>query len=336
MRDYEYIIDAHICRSGIEKHNVRYHSFLYCHTMKDENHLLNKKVPKLIKSLSRHPLCNMENVVGAIQFEIASRMFYVFHDFHKVAHGTCSSSMWDELIRVRSVWCNEGKGIKTHTITQNSVKDISQKYVKVYYPGSVAVQAFESIQISHLQWLKLILQFGVSDEKRDVKNNNYGITKRVMFGWTQKQSVDLRNTFVYKNKSKPHASFPHWLSKDILNKQLKTELGKIMHLSQLLVDDLERDTKVMNNWERTLEFGYVLGKCFWENSSSRFEFITIIAEKDCTISRHLDYQNSKEKYYNVGCSYSFLYQKENDMYRVNFVLCNRRQVDSFFEEIVKN
>ena len=54
--------------------------------------------------------------------------------------------------------------------------------------------------------------------RRDVKNNNYGITKRVMFGWTQKQSADLRNTFVYKDKCKPRASFPYWLSKDVLNK----------------------------------------------------------------------------------------------------------------------
>ena len=98
----------------------------------------------------------------------------------------CDTSMWEEFIRVRSVWCNEGSGVKTYTIKQNSVQDILQDIVQIYYLGSIAVKAFDAINISHIKWLNIILQFGVSDKKRDVRSNNYGITKQIIFGWTQK------------------------------------------------------------------------------------------------------------------------------------------------------
>lgn len=60
---------------------------------------------------------------------------------------------------------------------------------------------------------------------------------------------------------------------------MKVEHGKIMHTSQWYIDQVQSKNDIMNNWERTSEFGFVHGKCFWEQCTSRFEFITIIAEK---------------------------------------------------------
>ena len=78
MCNFSYCVEIDKYENALEKNDIKYHSFLYCHTMMDENHLLKRTVPTYIKSLSRHPLCNLEHVVGAIQFEIGTKMFYVF------------------------------------------------------------------------------------------------------------------------------------------------------------------------------------------------------------------------------------------------------------------
>ena len=314
-------------------HEYKYHSFLYCHDMEDDNHLLCKRSPKYVKTMSQHPLCNIEKVVSAVQFDIGSRMFYTFKNFHKHAHGTCPVEMWGELIRTRSIWCNKGCGISTKTISQSCIEDSWGENVKVAYPGSKTLYDFEYLNISYMQWLEMLLSVGVSDRKRDNDLIFNGITKRITFGWSQKQDIDLPNSHIYENKCKPYASFPNWCGRNVLSIQMKTELGKIMDTCQMHVDMYHENSFLMNDEERNEEFGYVFGKSFWGPCRSRFEFLTIIAEKDSILNRHVDYLNSRDSRYNIGCSYSYLIRRDSDIYRVNFVLCNRIQVDWFMQEI---
>ena len=131
----------------------------------------------------------------------------------------------------------------------------------------------------------------------------------------------------------PYPSFPTFRGRDILSASLKMELGKILSLSQIYLDKLYGNIRKMRNRERNKLFGNVLGKTFWNLSCSRFEFISISVESHSIVGRHLDYMNSSDNEYNVGCSYSYLIYSLGYLFRVSFIMCNRAQVDQFMNTI---
>ena len=131
----------------------------------------------------------------------------------------------------------------------------------------------------------------------------------------------------------PYPSFPTFRGRDILSESLKKELGKILSLSQIYLDKLYGNMTKMSNKERNQLFGNVLGKTFWNQSCSRFEFITISVESNSIVGRHIDYMNSNDRDYNVGCSYSYLIYSLGYLFRVSFIMCNRSQVDQFMNVI---
>ena len=78
-----------------------------------------------------------------------------------------------------------------------------------------------------------------------------------------------------------------------------------------------------------------LEKSFDKSCTSRFEFLDIFAEKDGSLNRHCDYSNDYREGYTYGASYSYLIKrkKEDEIYRVNFIMCTRVVVGSFMEEL---
>ena len=85
----------------------------------------------------------------------------------------------------------------------------------------------------------------------------------------------------------------------------------------------------MNDNDRNKEFGDKFVKSFNQKCHSHFEFVDIFVEKNCILNRHMDYENSTHKMYHYGCSYSFLIQHNDEIYRMNFIMCNRSKVDQF-------
>ena len=202
--------------------------------------------------------------------------------------------------------------------------------MKVAYPGSSCIADFDSLGISRLGWLLLVMKKGIMGDARDI--NSSGLIKRITFGWSQKQSKSLGKSVRYKNEIEPYPSFPEMRGRNILTKQMKVELGKIMSMSQAYLDKFYSNKK-MNDKERNKQFGNEMAKSFWQFSTSRFEFVTIFVETDAIVGRHMDYMNSKDDQYNVGCSYSYLIEHVGKVFRVNFIMCNRLQVDAFMEKI---
>ena len=308
---------------------------MYCHEMdQNESHLLNRGFSKLVKKLSRHPLCNMEHVVGSVHFEITSRMFYVFENYHRIAHGTFHVDQWTSMINALHSFGNYGNGVQTTILSQEYNYLHILPFLKVAYPGSKCIYDFDMLKISHHDWLNVILTKGVQCESRDIRCcTRKSIIRRITFGWSQIQDSELPKTNQYKNKSMPYPSFPNFRGRDILSESLKLELGKILSLSQIYVDKLYGNIIKMNNIERNKLFGNVLGRTFWSASCSRFEFITVSVETNSIIGRHIDYMNSSDEDYNVGCSYSYLIYSFGYLFRVSFIMCNRSQVDQFLKTI---
>ena len=308
---------------------------MYCHQYKENApNLLNRGFSKNVKKLSRHPLCNVEFMQKTIQFEITARMFYVYEDYHKVAHGTFSLKKWSSLLNAIDSLGNNGEGVDMSILLSHSKSVHLTPTIKLAYPGSECISDFEILNLSHGKWLNLILSKGKVGDNRDLsQSSKFTGTKRLTFGWSQIQCRRLPKTYTYNNELMPYPSFPIFRGKDILPPCLKIELGKIMSLSQVYLDEFYGVESKMCNKLRNNLFGSVLGRSFWQSSVSRFEFITIFAECESIVGRHVDYMNAKDDDYNVGCSYSYLIWKDGDLYRVNFVMSNRHQIDSFMKKM---
>ena len=311
---------------------------MYCHVYNNNtnSHLLNRGHSKSIKELSRHPLCNVELIENSIQFEISTRMFYVFENFDIHPHGSFPIEKWRSINSAINSLANNGTGIRSTVITSRYRSFHSTPIIKIAYPGSLCIEHFESIEISHLQWLELLLLKGEPGDTRDIKNSIHCKTKRITFGWTQKQSLNLQKSRMYGDIAMPYPSFPQFRGKDILPLRLKVELGKIMSISQFYLDRLYEPRYMMNSKLRNELFGIPFGRSFWQFSSSRFEFVTIYVEYSSIVGRHLDYMNAKNESYNVGSSYSYLIFYDLAVYKVTFIMCNRAQIDAFMRIVPSN
>ena len=78
---------------------------------------------------------------------------------------------------------NARKGSQIINISHQS--NVSCKNLKAAYPGFDYINAFEALNISHNYWLHFILQKGERHDTQD--DENLGFTKRLKFGYVQKQ-----------------------------------------------------------------------------------------------------------------------------------------------------
>ena len=169
---------------------------MYCHEMDNNKpHLLNRGFSRLVKKLSRHPLCNIEHILNSVHFEISSRMFYVFENYHKIAHGTFHVDKWTSIIDAIKSFGNYGYGVNTTVLSQEEKYLHILPFLKVAYPGSKCISDFEMLNISHHDWLNVLLTKGVICESRDICCcSNVSISRRITFGWSQIQDSKLPKT----------------------------------------------------------------------------------------------------------------------------------------------
>ena len=310
---------------------------MYCHVFKNKcSHLLNRGHSRSVKKMSRHPLCNVELIEHSIQFEISTRMFYVFENFDIHPHGTFELDKWISINSAIDCLGNNGKGLHSTVICSKYNCLFNTPMIKIAYPGSVCINHFESLQISHRKWLELVMLKGESGDTRDINKSTGNRTKRITFGWTQKQSTNLPKSCKCRDVVMPYPSFPTFRGRDILPQCLKVELGKIMSVSQLYADMFYRPRYKMTCPLRNEMFGIPLGRSFWPLSSSRFEFVTVYVECNSIVGRHLDYMNAKNELYNIGTSYSYLIWYSLVVYKVTFIMCNRSQIDDFMRVLKGN
>ena len=109
-----------------------------------------------------------------------------------------------------------------------------------------------------------------------------------------------------------------------------------MSVTQSYDDRFYEPRYKMNCKLRNELFGIPFGRLFWPFSSSRFEFVTVYVECNSIVERHLDYMNSKNEFYNIGTSYSYLIWYRLVVYKVTFIMCNRAQIDDFMRVIEDN
>lgn len=283
------------------------------------------------KEQYRGPLSEVCFIERAIHIDITSRMFYAFKEFHEIPHGSELNMKRRDHEIVLKIAGNQEEGVVVDDIVHSQIKNTTNSNIKVCYPSSEEIMAFELLQINHNYWLELVLEHGESNIARG--DTIGGIAKRITIGWKPKQPFSYTKSKKYKNILMPYAGFPEFKNNKVFS--YPKDLSNIMSLSQTIVDKEYEKEKPMNNKKRNQIFGSKFGKSFDKSCTSRFEFLDIFAEKDGSLNRHCDYSNDYRKGYTYGASYSYLIKrkKEDEIYRVNFIMCTRVVVGSFMEEV---
>ena len=98
---------------------------------------------------------------------------------------------------------NTRKGSKIINITHAS--DIICNTLKAAYPGSDYVNAFEALNISYNGWLHFVLQKGERHDNQD--DEMLGFTKRLKFGYVQKQCSFHPKAEFFKTYKMPYRGF---------------------------------------------------------------------------------------------------------------------------------
>ena len=318
--------------------NYIYPHFLYIHLMmNDIPHSLKNPSSKQ-KEYFRHPMADMFFVKHAIHVTISNCLLYSWKGFHKCPHGTAkigNARKYENAIKCNG---NNFYGGSVTNIFPEDIKYIKEEYVRVAYPGSTEVLQFNNLNIKQSVWLEFVLQEGLIMNKRDACSHN-GISARIRFGYTQKQSYSP--LFKYRGEifKMPYTSFPSFRNRrgkiTLLPTILCKQFSEILSVGQLQMENLYFDKEVMNNKKRSAIFGIPFGKSFDEGCKSKFEYAEIFVETEALVIRHLDYQNDFRKNYDYGTSYSFIRKRYTDgkFYRVNFLMCTRKLCGDFMDEL---
>ena len=265
-------------------------------------------------------------------------LLYSWKGFHKCPHGT--AKIEDAKKYENSIKYN-GNGFNGGTVTNfchDKHTHTKEKIVRVAYPGSAEISEFNNLNVKEHMWLEFVLQEGLLINKRDSCGQD-GISARIRFGYTQKQSYSSLFGYMGKKFQMPYRSFPSFCNRrgksTFLPLTLREEFAKIISLSQSKMESLYVDQNIMTNKKQTAIFGLPFGKAFHDSCTSKFEYAEIFVETESLVIRHLDYQNDFRKNYDYGTSYSFITRRRIDgkVYRVNFLMCTRKLCGDFMDEI---
>ena len=157
----------------------------------------------------------------------------------------------------------------------------------------------KDLAISHQDWLDFVIKHGSANESRDKKN--YGFTRRIALGFTQKQDIAHDKMKHFQDEMMPFPSFPNLIDKSSLNPVylpniLKEEAADIMSLSQEILDKTFLEKTPMNDKLRTTIFGMNFVKSFYKTCIARFKFFEVFIESNASLNRHIDYSNNGSQY----------------------------------------
>ena len=279
----------------------------------------------------RDCLAEISQVTQSVHMEIGSRLFYGWKGFEKQPHGT-EYNVNKHLIEKAMKMVGNGR-IGSEVLNISHKNNISCNNLKAAYPGSDYINAFEALNISHNSWLHFILEKGERHDSRD--DEMLGFTKRLKFGYVQKQCSFHPKAEFFKTYKMPYRGFPSEKQKHVLPDNLRSEAANIMSLGQDILDKMYTKDNIMNDELRNDLFGYRFGKSYHESCTARFEFFTVIVEWKSILNRHVDYLNDTDDFYNYGCSYSYLIVNKafHQLYRVNFIMTSREECGKFMKKL---
>ena len=122
---------------------------------------------------------------------------------------------------------NQEQGVIVQDIVYSQIKNTINPNIKVCYPSSEEIMAFELLEINHNYWLELVLEHGDSNVARG--DTIGGIAKRITIGWKPKQPFSYTKSKKYKNILMPYPGFPEFKKDKVFS--YPKDLSNIMSLS---------------------------------------------------------------------------------------------------------
>ena len=289
---------------------------LYFQTMTIADHGLTRAVVKKVKESYRHPHSDSRLVLKTLWVPIETRTLYIIQDLHNMPHGTDLSSNlnWHE---------RNGEGVVT--VPSNVHRDEDKiNTCRVFGPGSNHVDRLEVFANDFPDLLEFVIQHGASRDGVDYEGGNF----RIMQNYAQPSAGD-------GSPQAPIQRFPFTCGKNPklgFSEKHKTIMAEVMKVSMECVR--EEYPEKMQDENRNKLFGNpfykgVTGKKPPFNVS--FEMLDIMACK-ARINRHMDYMNDVTDY-NMCASYSALVERNQEVWRLVFILAAREQVRTYLRKV---
>ena len=308
-----------------------YHRSLFVHHMSTKNHQLKYTNSKDIKLSVRNQLDEVHLVVQQTTIDIADHMFYGFHQFNLLPHGGCAQLSQQSTEKIVQKQGNYGTGASIYHIRMDVPKNVSHKCVRVLYPGSVELSAFDDCELNKVQLLEYVLNEG----KFKKKSRDSGFARRITMGFTRKQGpAHTKNTF-YKGIQLPLVNTD---AIEGMPDSLRVALGKILFLAEKTLKNLYSDQTPapFSDKKRNAVYGHTFTSQFCKKYVSSWEFVDLFVESGGNLNRHMDYSNSEDNGYDYGSSYSYIITHNKIRYRVNIIMCGRKTVDQSVRELKRN
>lgn len=284
-----------------------------------------------IKHAVREKLSETDKVNEQISVDICDQMFYCFKGFHKLPHG---SSDWNGQHASETTLLlkgNNNRGAKVYHIKLDDVINSDHDCIRVCYPQSNKLKSFDFF--GHGKKRELLIFMLKQGKLQEGKRDKGGEARRMTVGYSQKQPGAKVTRYI------GDVLLPFLQTKGIncMERSLRLAVGRILNISERHLKILYGDQQPLPffNTERNRIYGEEFTGLFSKEHKSSFEFLDIFIEKMSRLNRHLDYNNGRVPGYDFGSSYSYTIKEGQDTYRVNLIMCTRRQVDASMREILR-
>ena len=309
--------------SYYKKHVLQgYDNQLYIHEMIHDKHQLNYF--SRTKNDFREKLAEEELVTKQISVDLATETFYAFKALHCHPHGT---SRWglqaasEKSLRENG---NNGEGgVSIHHVRIDDIVSKKHDVIRVCYPGSPQLKRFAFFK----QYRQSLLEFVLKRGKKKTGKRDDGEAYRFTIGLTSFDKNNTKARYVDNDVLSPLLNIRR-LEK--MEPTLRKAIGEVLKIAESQVKDLYSDKcpKPFSNPDRNRNFGHYFTSNLSSKHKSSFEFLDIFCERYATLVRHQDYMNGQSPGYDYGASYSYVILYNNDLYRVNLIMCTRKWVDT--------
>ena len=289
---------------------------LYFQTMESEDHGLTRSVVKNVKESYRHPHSDSHLVLKTLWVPIQARTLYVVQDLHKIPHGTDLSS---------NLNFHERNGDGVATVPSNvHRKEEKLNLCRAFGPRSHYIDQLQVFADDFPDFLEFVIKHGTSRDGVDHKRGNF----RIMQNYAQPATGD-------GSPQPPTQRFPFTCGKNQklgFSEKHKTIMAAVMNVSMECVR--EEYPEKMQDVNRNKLFG----NTFFKGVTGKkppfdfsFEMLDIMACK-ARINRHMDYMNDVMDY-NLCVSYSALVERNQEVWRLVFILAAREQVRTYLRKV---
>jgi hypothetical protein len=272
-----------------------YYKYVYVQDMVSADHSLKESLPVHRKMVARSQLHDISLICSQLSFEIGARMFYCSNNLTNRPHGSSLSNTKPATDYQLDIMQIPHASIKT-----TQIRNPNHHVARVVYPGSSEISLFEQIGLDEKGLVEHVLRRGETPTaaKRDACVGP-GIVKRINLGYGQEQGDNSPNSRFLNGHCLPFLD-KNCALQEIPGK-LHAQIGKVLSLSQELLPKLYPDEhpEPFYDHRRTKLFGKPFASLFFDECTSRFEFVDLYLESQGQLNRRLDYVNDGTP----GCIY---------------------------------